>query len=138
MRCLLLLSAAIVGISWVALSPALATSLAEPGLSGPKVTGTSVEKIGYSRRQYRRHGYPAPYAYYPPAYGYYPPPVVYAYPQAVYGYQPAPPAYSPPVYGEEAPPPAASPSAEEDYGNGEIAHWGHGLTRYASEGPWAA
>jgi hypothetical protein len=115
--CLLLLSAAIVGISWVALSPATATSLTEPGLSSPKVTVTSVEKVGYWRRQYRRYGYPAPYAYYPPAYGYYPPPVVYAYPPAVYGYQAAAPAYSPPVHGEEAPPPAAGPSAEQDYGN---------------------
>src|SRR5262245_59688844 len=117
MRCQLLLSAAIVGISWAALSPALATSLAEPGLSGPKVTGTSVEKIGYWSRQYRRYEYPAPYAYYPPAYGYYRPRVVYAFPAAVYGYQTPPPAYSPPVWGEEAPPPAASPSAEEDYGS---------------------
>src|SRR5262249_35895832 len=107
MRCLLLLSAAIVGISGFALSPATATSLAEPGLSGPKVTVTSVEKVGYWRRQYRRYGYPAPYAYYPLAYGYYPPPVVYAYPPAVYGYQAAPPAYSPSLYGEEPPPPAA-------------------------------
>src|SRR6478735_5660660 len=87
MRYLLLFSAVIVGAGWVALTPAMATSLAEPGLSGTKVTVTSVEKVGYWRRQYRRYGYPAPYAYYPP------------------------------VYGEEAPPPAASPSAEEDYGN---------------------
>ena len=94
MRHLLLFSAIIVGAGWVALTPAMATSLAEPGLSGTKVTVTSVEKVGYWRRQYRRYGYPAPYAYYPPAYGYYPPPVVYAYPPAVYGYQAAPPAYS--------------------------------------------
>ena len=117
MRSLLLLSATILGISWVTLSPATATSLVDSGLSRSNVTLTSVEKVGYWRRQYRRYGYPAPYAYYPPAYGYYPPAVVYAYPPAVYGYQAPPPAYSPPVYGEEAPPPAASPYAEEDYGN---------------------
>ena len=119
MRHLLFFSALIVGAGWVALTPAMATSLAEPGLSGTKVTVTSVEKVGYWRRQYRRYGYPAPYAYYPPAYGYYTPPVVYAYPPAVYGYQAAPPAYaySPRAYGEEAPPPAATPSAEEEYGN---------------------
>ena len=53
MRHLLLFSAIIVGASWVALTPAMATSLAEPGLSGTKVTVTSVEKVGYWRRQYR-------------------------------------------------------------------------------------
>ena len=114
----LLFSGVIVGVAWVGLTPAMATPLAKPGLSGPSINATQVEKVGYWRRQYRRYGYPAPYAYYPPAYGYYPPPVVYAYPPAVYGYRPAPPsyAYSPPVYGDEAPPPAASPSVEEDYG----------------------
>jgi len=117
MRRLLLFNAVIVGAGWVALSPAMATSLAGPSLSGPKLTVTPVEKVGYWKRQYRRYGYPTPYAYYPPAYGYYPPPVVYAYPPAVYGYQASPPAYaySPPAYGHEAPPPASSPSAEEDY-----------------------
>ena len=106
----LLFSGVIVGAAWVGLTPAMATPLAKPGLSGPSINATQVEKVGYWRRQYRRYGYPAPHAYYPPAYGYYPPPVVYAY-------RPAPPAYaySPPVYGDEAPPPAASPSAEEDY-----------------------
>src|SRR5262245_55325678 len=113
----LLFSGVIVGAAWVSLTPAMATPLAKPGVSGLSINATQVEKVGYWRRQYRRYGYPAPYAYYPPAYGYYPPPVVYAYPPAVYGYQPAPPAhaYSPPEYGDEAPPPAASPSAEEDY-----------------------
>ena len=119
MRHLLLFSAVIVGASWASLTPAMAISLAEPSLRGAEVIDTPVEKVGYWRHQYRRYGYPAPYAYYPPAYGYYPPPVVYAYPPTVYGYRPAPPAYaySPPVYGDEAPPPAASPSAEEDYGD---------------------
>jgi len=115
----LLFSGVIVGAAWVGLTPAMATPLAKPGLSGSSINATQVEKVGYWRRQSRRYGYPAPYAYYPPAYGYYPPPVVYAYPPAVYGYRPAPPAYaySPPVYGDEAPPPAASPSVEEDYGD---------------------
>ena len=117
MRALLLFSAVIVGAGWVGLTPTMATPLGVSGFSGPSVIITQVEKVGYWRRQYRRYGYPAPYAYYPPAYGYASPPVVYAYPPAVYGYQAAPHAYSPPVYGEEAPPPAASPSAEEDYGN---------------------
>src|SRR5262245_18897528 len=122
----LLFSGVIVGAAWVSLTPAMATPLAKPGVSGLSINATQVEKVGYWRRQYRRYGYPVPYAYYPPAYGYYPPPVVYAYPPVVYGYQPPPPAYSPPVYGHgapppayghEAPPPAASPSAEEDYGD---------------------
>jgi hypothetical protein len=119
MRQLVFFTAIIVGAGCAFLHPAMASSLAEPGLGAPHVTVTSVEKVGSWRRQYRRYGYPAPYAYYPPAYGSYPPPAVYAYPPAVYGYQTLPPAYaySPPAYGEEAPPPPASPSAEEDYGN---------------------
>jgi hypothetical protein len=115
----LLFSGVIVGAAWVSLMPAMATSVGVSGLSA-SVNATEVEKVGYWRRQYRRYGYPAPYAYYPPAYGYYPPPFVYAYPPAVYGYQPAPPAYAysaPPVYSNEAPPPAAGPSAEEGYGD---------------------
>jgi len=127
----LLFSAVIAGACWIGLTPAMATSLGVPGLSGTKVTATPVEKVGYWKRQYRRFGYPAPYAYYPPAYGYYPPPVVYAYPPAVYGYRPAPPAYaySPPVYGDEAPPPAASPSVEEDYGDYPPADGGYQATQ---------
>jgi hypothetical protein len=115
----LLFSAVIVGAGWVTLAPAMATSIGLTGFNGLTPSATPIEKVGYWKRQYRRHGYPAPYAYYPPAYGYYPPPIVYAYPPAVYGYQPPPPAYaySPPVYGHEAPPPAASTSAEEDYGD---------------------
>ena len=102
----LLFSAVIVSVSagWVALAPAMATSSGLPGLNGPNATAASVEKVGYWQRQYRRYGYPAPYAYYPPAHGYYPPPAAYAYPQPpVYGYQPPPPAYaySPPVYGNQ-------------------------------------
>jgi len=68
----LLFSGVIVGAAWVGLTPAMATPLAKPGLSGPSINATQVEKVGYWRRQYRRYGYPAPYAYYPPAYGYYP------------------------------------------------------------------
>src|SRR3954449_5333751 len=108
----LLFNGVIVAAAWVGLTPAIATPLAKPGLSGPRINATQVEKVGYWRRQYRRYGYPAPYAYYSPGYGYYQPPVVYAYPPAAYSYQPAP-----PVYGDEAPPPAASPSVEEDYGD---------------------
>ena len=40
----LLFSAVIVGAGWVALTPAMATSLSLPGLNGPKVTVASVEK----------------------------------------------------------------------------------------------
>src|ERR1700732_5241035 len=105
----LLFSAVIVGVGSVALAPAKAASLGLPSLDGPNVNGTTVEQVGYWQRQYRRYGYPAPYAYYPPAYGYYPPPAAYAYPPPIYGYQPPPPAYaySPPVYGNQALPPAA-------------------------------
>jgi len=118
MRGPLLFGAIIVGAGWVALTPAMATSIGSTGFNGLLPSTTSVEKVGYWKRQYRRYGYPAPHAYYPPVYGHSPPTVVYAYPPVVYGYQPAPPAYAytPPVYGQ-APPPAASPSAEEDYGN---------------------
>src|SRR5262249_50367010 len=117
MRHLLFFSAIIVGAGWASLNPAMATSLAEPGLSGPKVTVTSVEKVGYWRRQYRRYGYPAPYAYYPLAYGYYPPPGRVRIPASRLWLPSGAPAYSPPVYGDEAPPPVASRSAEEDCGN---------------------
>ena len=51
-----------VGAGWASLNPAMAISLAEPGLRGAKVIVTPVEKVGYWRRQYRRYGYPAPYA----------------------------------------------------------------------------
>jgi hypothetical protein len=113
---LLFCAAAIVGVGWAGLAPAMVSSLGLPGLSGSKVNTTLVEQVGYWQRQFRRYGYPAPYAYYPPtAYGYYPPPAAYAYPPPVYGYQPAPPAYAVPQY---PPPPAADgnhPSAEGDY-----------------------
>ena len=113
----LLFSVVIVVAGLVALAPAMATSSGLSGLNGPDIIATPIEKVGYWKRQYRRYGYPVPYAYYPPAYGYYPPPAANAYPPPVYGYQPPPPAYaySPPVYGNQAPPPANSPSAEGDY-----------------------
>jgi hypothetical protein len=117
----LLFIAIIIGAGSVALAPAKAALLRLPSLNGPSFNGTPVEKVGYWQRQYRRYGYPAPYAYYPPAYGYYPPPPAYAYPPPVYGYQPQPPAhaYSPPVY-DQAPPPAGGgnyPTAEGGYGD---------------------
>jgi hypothetical protein len=56
------------------LVPATATPLAISGFSSQNVEATLVEEVGYWRRQYRRYGYPVPYAYYPPAYGYYAPP----------------------------------------------------------------
>ena len=84
----LLFSAVLVGAGWVTLTPAMATSIGLTGFNGLTPSATPIQKVGYWKRQYRRHGYPAPYAYYPPAYGYYPPPIVYAYPPAVYGYQP--------------------------------------------------
>jgi hypothetical protein len=117
----LLFSAVIIGAGWIALTPAMATSLGLPGPNGPNVIATPIEKVGYWKRLYRRYGYPAPYPYYPPAYGYSPPPAAYAYPPPVYDYQPPSPAYaySPPVYGNQAPPPPAAngnyPSAEGDY-----------------------
>jgi hypothetical protein len=83
----------------------MATPLATSGLISPNVETTSVEEVGW-RRQYRRYGYPVPYAYYPPAYGYYAPPPAYA--------------YYPPTYGYYPPPPAASgdySSADADYGD---------------------
>ena len=68
----------------------------------PAVAPMTVEKIGW-RRQYRRYGYPVPYAYYPPAYGYYAPPPAYA--------------DYPPSYGEYPP-----PVANGDYQSGDGDH----------------
>jgi hypothetical protein len=110
----LLFIAIIIGAGSVALAPAKAALLRLPSLNGPSFNGTPIEKVGYWQREYRRYGYPAPYAYYPP-------PPAYAYPPPVYGYQLQPPAYaySPPVY-DQAPPPAGGgnyPSAEGGYGD---------------------
>ena len=102
----LLFSAAIVGVVAWGLVPATATPLAISGFSSQNVEATLVEEVGYWRRQYRRYGYPVPYAYYPPAYGYYVPPPAYA--------------YYPPAYGSYAPPPAANgeySSGDADYGD---------------------
>jgi hypothetical protein len=83
-------------------------ALAMPGFSSPTIE-TSLEEVGYLRRQSRRYwrnGYAVPYAYYPPAYGYYLPPPAYAY-YPPYGYAPPPPpngTYPPDNgYGEYAP-----------------------------------
>jgi hypothetical protein len=106
MRRLLFSAAVIVGVVAWGLVPATATPLAISGFSGQNVEATQVEEVGYWRRQYRRHGYPVPYAYYPPAYGYYAPPPAYA--------------YYPPAYGSYAPPPAANgeySSGDADYGD---------------------
>ena len=106
MRRLLFSVAVIVGVVFGGSVPATATPLAMSGLSSQGTEATLVEKIGW-RRQYRRYGYPVPYAYYPPAYGYYAPPPAYT--------------YYPPAYDSYAPPPAAAngdySSADGDYGD---------------------
>lgn len=106
MRRLLFSAAVIVGVVAWGLVPATATPLAISGFSSQNIEATLVEEVGYWRRQYRRYGYPVPYAYYPPAYGYYAPPPAYA--------------YYPPAYGSYAPPPAANgeySSGDADYGD---------------------
>ena len=106
MHGLLFSAAVIVGVVAWGSVPATATPLAISGFSSQNVEATLVEKVGYWRRQYRRYGYPVPYAYYPPAYGYYAPPPAYA--------------YYPPAYGSYAPPPAANgeySSGGADYGD---------------------
>ena len=69
------------------------TALAMPGFRSPTIE-TSLEEVGYLRRQSRRYwrnGYPGPYAYYyPPAYSYYLPPPAYGY-YPPYDYAPPPP-----------------------------------------------
>ena len=111
MRHLLFGAAVIVGVGFGGLVPATAAPLAVSGLSSQSADATLVEDIGW-RRQYRRYGYPVPYAYYPPAYGYYAAPPAYA--------------YAPPAYDSYAPPPAAAESyapppavAEGDYSSAE-------------------
>jgi hypothetical protein len=95
-----------VGFGFGGLVPATATPLAVSGLSSQSADVTLVEEIGW-RRQYRRYGYPVPYAYYPPAYGYYAPPPAYG--------------YYPPAYDSYVPPPAVAngdySSADGDYGD---------------------
>ena len=91
MRHLLFGAAVIVGMGFAGSAPAAAAPLTISGLSSQSANVAAVEKIGW-RRQYRRYGYPVPYAYYPPAYGYYAPPPAYA--------------YVPPAYDTYAPPPA--------------------------------
>jgi hypothetical protein len=60
------------GVVFGSLAPATAAPLVTSELSSQSTEATLVEEIGW-RRQYRRYGYPVPYAYYPPAYGYYAP-----------------------------------------------------------------
>ena len=106
MHRLLFSAAVIVGVVAWGSVPATATPLGISGFSSQNVEATLVEEVGYWRRQYRRYGYPVPYAYYPPAYGYYAPPPAYA--------------YYPPAYGSYAPPPAANgenSSGDADYGD---------------------
>ena|SRR6478752_1348711 len=106
MHGLLFSAAVIVGVVAWGSVPATATPLAISAFSSQNVEATLVEEVGYWRRQYRRYGYPVPYAYYPPAYGYYAPPPAYA--------------YYPPAYGSYAPPPAANgeySSGDADYGD---------------------
>jgi hypothetical protein len=105
MRSLLFSVAVIMGVVFGSLAPATATPLYISELSSQSAEATLVEEIGW-RRQYRRYGYPVPYAYYPPAYGYYAPPPAYA--------------YYPPAYDSYAPPPAAADgdySSADDYGD---------------------
>ena len=104
MRCLMIGAAVTVGVIGGSVVSATATPLSTSGLTN-QGEATLVEDIGW-RRQYRRYGYPAPYAYYPPAYGYYAPPPAYA--------------YYPPGYGSYAPPRAAADgdySSADDYGD---------------------
>ena len=106
MRHLLFGAAVIMGAGLAGLAPATAAPLAVSGLSSQSADATLVEDIGW-RRQYRRYGYPLPYAYYPPAYGYYAPAPAYA--------------YVPPAYDSYEPPPAVADgyysSPDGDYGD---------------------
>lgn len=103
MRRLLFSAAVIMGAGFAGLVPATAAPLAISGLSSQSADATLVEDIGW-RRQYRRYGYPVPYAYYPPAYGYYAPAPAYAYAPPAYDFYVPPPAvdefYAPPAVAE--------------------------------------
>jgi hypothetical protein len=106
MRCILFSAAVIAGAVWGSSVPAMATHLVTSRSISANLETTSVQEVGW-RRQYRRYGYPVPYAYYPPAYGYYAPPPAYA--------------YYPPAYDSSVPPPAVADgdysSADGDYGD---------------------
>jgi hypothetical protein len=116
MRRLLFSAAVIVGVGWGGLVPATANPLAMPGFNSPNVEAATVKNVGYRRRQYRRYGYPVPYAYYPPAYGYYAPPPAYTYPPAYDSYAP------PPAYGDYG----DYPLANGDYGDYPLANGDYG------------
>jgi hypothetical protein len=106
MRSLLLSTAVIAGAVCGGMVPAAAIPPAPSVVTCQAIVVTSVQKVGYWRRLYRR-GYVVPYVYYPPAYGYYAPPPAYPYYPPAYGYYAPPPAnYYPPAYGDQAPPPA--------------------------------
>jgi hypothetical protein len=112
MRRLLFGAALIAGVVWGSSVPATATPIAMSGLNSPNVEASLVEEVGW-RRQYRRYGYPVPYAYYPPAYGYYAPPPAYAYYPPVYGDYPS----ANGDYGDYPPANDDYPSANGDYGD---------------------
>ena len=107
MRTVVLSTAVIAGVVCMGLAPAKAASL--PGISNSNLEVTSVKRVGFRRRYYRRYGYPVPYAYYPPAYGYYVPPSAYAYPPSTRYYAAPHGAYADPPppegYYTDAPPP---------------------------------
>ncbi len=100
MRCILFSAAVIAGSVWGSSAPATATQLVTSRLISANLETISIQEVGW-RRQYRRYGYPVPYAYYPPTYGYYAPP---AY------------AYYPPAYDSYVPPPAV---ADGDYSSAD-------------------
>ena len=106
-----LVAAIVVGMGLAIFLPP--TALAMPGFRST-IVETSLEKVGYWRRQSRRYwrrqsrrywrnGYPVPYAYFPPGYGYY--------------VRPPAPAYYPP-YGYAPPtPPSSTYPPENGYGD---------------------
>ena len=106
----------IVGAVWGASVPAVAVPALTPACNSPNFGTSALEDVDYWRRQYRRHGYPAPYVYYPPAYGYYvpapayPPAYGYVAPYANGGYPPPDSEYGyyPPANGDEGDYPADS------------------------------
>jgi hypothetical protein len=123
MRTVLFNSAVILGVVWMGTAPAEAAPPSMSGIGNRSIQVGTGEQVGY-RRYYRRHGYPAPYAYYPPPYGYYVPPPAYAYPPPDYAGAPPDGDYGEaPAGGDyaDAPPPdgdyADAPPPEGDYGN---------------------
>ena len=145
MRAVVFSTAVIAGVVWLGIAPAKTASPTVPGIGNTNFQTSAVERVGFRRRYYRRHGYPVPYAY-PPAYGYYVPPAAYAYPPPATDYYPpadgtyadAPPsdgayADAPPADGTyaDAPPPDAYADAPppdgayEYYGNRPYGRYGY-------------